>query len=138
MDVPLGHPATVCLAKISGSTFTPSGSNGTPTITNRPPYPSPPIAADIASAFVTVARMVLAPPIFWSACATSSFVLSMYRPVNFALAPSFQGRIEPDVPVESSASRLRLPSSASEALVRMDQVLLAGRLLAVDRDLLQP
>jgi O-methyltransferase domain len=31
-----------------------------------------------------------------------------------------------------------LPSSASEALVRIDQVLLAGRLLAVDRDLPQP
>src|SRR5262245_51451975 len=68
---------------------------------------SPPTAADIASAFLTVARMVLAPPKDGST-------------------------------LDGSVSRLASSASASEALVRIDEVLLAGRLLAVDRDLLQP
>src|SRR5215831_18763986 len=38
----------------------------------------------------------------------------------------------------SARTSVTSSSSASEALVRIDEVLLAGRLLAVDRDLLQP
>src|SRR5262245_61365089 len=54
-----------------------------------------------------------------------------YRPVNFGMAAS----PSKDAPnLDGSVSR----PSASEALVRIDQILLAGRLLAVDRDLLQP
>ena len=77
MELPEGQPTIERLPRMRGIPGTCIGSAAAPRMTNFPLTPSPPNTALIASPFVTVAMMTLAPPNFSNSAEESCVLLSM-------------------------------------------------------------
>lgn len=77
MDVPAGQPTTDSFVVRSWTPLTGIGSGETPRTMSLPLGARPPITEAMAELLFAVAKMALAPPRAWRACAGSSVALSM-------------------------------------------------------------